>query len=212
METSLSIVIPIHNAELVLASQVERVLEMAGELTSRFEILIFDDASKDNSIEVAEELSHQYPQVRIARNAQRMGKPQTIKAAMEQSIGDVVVIYDLATPMSGVQLQRLWALRNDPDLVIAQAEPQTAPLGPGLLERLTAWGESLRKTMQQEGRGGGMQMIRRRAVNELQRSPSPERELVHDRIDGAECVSRGERATTKPPTFLTRLKGFASAE
>jgi len=71
--------------------------------------------------------------------------------------------------------------------------------------------------MREEGRGGGMQMIRRRAVNELRLSPFPERELVLDRIDGAECVNRGgharpSQATPKAPTFLARLKGFASAE
>jgi cellulose synthase/poly-beta-1,6-N-acetylglucosamine synthase-like glycosyltransferase len=217
LETSLSIVIPTHNAESVLAGQVERALEMAAELTARFEILVFDDASRDNSLEIAQELSRQYPQVRIARNVKRAGKSQAIKAAMEQTSGDVVVIYDPAAPMSGEQLRRLWAMRDDSELVIAQAEPETPMFGPGLLERLTRWGESLKRSMQQEGRGGGMQMIRRRAVNELRLSPFPERELVLDRIDGAECVSRGGHARpsqTRPkaPTLLTRLKGFAGAE
>jgi cellulose synthase/poly-beta-1,6-N-acetylglucosamine synthase-like glycosyltransferase len=155
--------------------------------------------------------------VRIAHHVKRTGKSQAIREAMEQTSGDVVVIYDPATPMSGEQLRRLWAMRDDSELVIAQAEPQTPMIGPGLLERLTRWGESLRKSMQEEGRGGGMQMIRRRAVNELRLAPFPERELVLDRIDGAECVSRGGHTqpslvTPKAPTFLARLKGFASAE
>lgn len=212
METSLSIVIPVHNAERRLSAQVERALELAGELTPRFELLIFDDASSDNSLEVAEELARQYPQVRLARNPQRLGKSQTIKSAMEQTTGDVVVIYDPAMPMSDEQLRRLWSMRDDAQLVMAQAEPHAPALSSRLLERLTTWGESLRKSMQQEGRGGGMQMIRRRAVSELRMSERPERELVIDRIDGAERVSRGGQGGAKPPTFLSRLKGFASAE
>lgn len=211
LETSLSIVLPVRNAETTLASQVDHALELAGELTHRFELLIYDDASADNTAEVAAELARRYPQVCWRHNDRRLGRAQTIKAAMQQTSGDVVFIYDPAFPLSAGQWRRLWALRNDPQVVIAQAEAaRPRPISAGLLERLSSWGESLRRSVQRSGQEGGVQMIRRQGVAELAQSESPERELRLDRVDGAECVSRGSAVAR--PSFLSRLKRFAAAE
>ena len=211
LETSLSIVLPVRNAQAHLVRQVEQLLELAGELTPTFELLIYDNASTDNTDEFAAELARRYPQVRSARSDRPLDRAQTVKAAMQQTYGEVVFIYDPASPLSPRQMQRLWKLRDDPQVVIAQAEPTPPrPISSGLLERLSGWGESLRRSMQTSGQGGGVQMIRRRGVAELAQSEHPERELRLDRIDGAEFVSRG--GAVARPSFLSRLKSFPAAE
>ena len=211
MDASLSIVLPVRNAQAQVARQVEEALELAGELTQRFEILVVDDASSDRTEEIAAELAQRYPQVRLLRNDQPRGRPEAVKTAMQRTTGDVLFIHDSGSAFSSAQLRRLWALRNDPQLVIAQAEPRPHDAGVGLLERLTAWGEALRRSMQRTGQGGGVQMIRRQGVAELAAHEQPERQLVLERIDGAEYVSRGGGRLARP-SFLSRLKSFPTAE
>ena len=47
MRDSLSILVPAYNVQATLGSHVGRLLEVAGELTGRFEILIIDNGSSD---------------------------------------------------------------------------------------------------------------------------------------------------------------------
>ena len=70
---SLTIVLPVHNAESRLRKNVRELLELASELTARFGVLIIDDGSTDATYEVAEELASYFPQVTIRRNRQCLG-------------------------------------------------------------------------------------------------------------------------------------------
>jgi cellulose synthase/poly-beta-1,6-N-acetylglucosamine synthase-like glycosyltransferase len=212
LKTLLSIVLPVYNAQARLMERVERALELAGELTPRFELLVCDDASTDQTEEIAAELAHRYPQVRLVRSDRRLGKSRTIQAAMQRAEGEVVLIVDPAAPLSAAQLRRLWELREDPRLVMAQAEqPQPKTLSASLLQRLAAWGESLARSANRSAHRGGVQMIRRQGLIDLAGIESPERELVLERVDGAEYVLRGGLAVARP-SLLSRLKGFPAAE
>jgi glycosyltransferase involved in cell wall biosynthesis len=213
LESSLSIVLPVHHSEPQLVDVVEQVLELAGELTPSFEVLILGDATTDNTEEFAAELARRYPQVRYASSSRSLGSGQTIKSAIERTSGDVVLLYDHHSPLSARQLRRLWALRNDPQVVIARAEAERPrPISSGLLDRVSAWGETLRQSVQKSEPQGGVQMIRRQGVADLADCESPQRELRLDRVEGAECLSRGGRSAMARPSFLARLKSFPAAE
>ena len=57
MKPSVTVLLPIHNAQHRLERQVAEILDVLPELTSRFELLIIDDGSTDDSFEVARHLS-----------------------------------------------------------------------------------------------------------------------------------------------------------
>ena len=57
LNKSLTIVLPVHNAESRLRKNVSELLELASELTAKFGVLIIDDGSTDATFEVAEELA-----------------------------------------------------------------------------------------------------------------------------------------------------------
>jgi hypothetical protein len=65
-------------------------LDMAVDVSERFEILIIDDASADATSEVAHDLCRHYPQIRLLRHKKPMGEDAAVRAILAQTRGDVV--------------------------------------------------------------------------------------------------------------------------
>lgn len=175
MDLSLSIVIPVHNAESTLARTVYHLLDLVPDITDCFEILIVDDGSGDQTEEIAHELALQYPQVRATRHPTRKGQTAAVQTALTQSTGDVVFVQEEGNEVCCSEIQRLWEMRHDRHLVMARAEKPRRIPSPHLLDRVSGWGEQLRSG-QAEGLGG-IQMIRREAVAELEKLEADSEEV-----------------------------------
>lgn len=114
MKQSLTIVLPIHNAEATLRGSVERVIEVAAELTNSFGVLIVDDGSTDDSYDIASEIANEYPQVHVLRQSQRRGLGPTLNRVRRSLKSDVVMVHDGVSSMNAEQLRILWNSRMDP--------------------------------------------------------------------------------------------------
>ena len=167
MDLSLSIVLPVHNGQDCLADDVHLLLDALAEITSRFEIVIIDDASSDQTEEVAHELSLEYPQVRVCRHHSRQGSANAADEAMALTNGDIVFVQEEGTRIRTAQIRRLWEMRHDRQLVMARAETPHKSVDPQLVQRLESWGQQLRDA-QPTTQPGGIQMFRREAVEDLQ--------------------------------------------
>jgi glycosyltransferase involved in cell wall biosynthesis len=94
LKRALTILLPVRNAQSTLADTVVRVLDMAADVSERFEILIIDDASSDATNEVAHDLCRHYPQVRMLRHKKPLGEEAAVRAASVQIRGEVVCVRD----------------------------------------------------------------------------------------------------------------------
>ena len=112
-QQTLSVVLTVHNAEKTLANQVTKTLDILTDLSARFELLIVDDGSTDQTEEVAHELARHFPQLRVARHARRLGGDAAAKTALERTTGDVVVLHEAETPMPSNELRRVWELGQE---------------------------------------------------------------------------------------------------
>ena len=108
MKPSVTILLPIHNAQHRLERQVAEILDVLPELTSRFELMIIDDGSTDDSFDVARHLSLKYPQVSALRHPSRLGLAQAVQSGLEQTDGDLVLVGDEQHGVRADDLRRLW--------------------------------------------------------------------------------------------------------
>lgn len=105
---TLTIVLPIHNAERTLRTDVSDVLEAGAELTSSVNVLIVDDASTDDSYEAATELARDYPQVKVIRRSKREALPRTLAEIRAKIDSDIVIVHDGASRVNPNQLRLIW--------------------------------------------------------------------------------------------------------
>lgn len=157
---SLSLVLPVRNAERTLVPRVSRLLDLLPDLTSRFEIVVVDDGSTDATADVAGELTQQYPQLRLIRHNRPGGLDAAAKTGLQSATGATVLVQEDSAPLSPAGLRRLWALRHDSSVVMARTQQRPGVFGPELLERLSTWGQALRE-LAKKNAAGGVQLIRR---------------------------------------------------
>jgi glycosyltransferase involved in cell wall biosynthesis len=176
VEQSLSVVLPVYNAEKTLSRQITKLLEVLPDITSDFEILVVDDGSTDHTEEVAFELSRYFPQLNVTRHNCRRGTDAAVRTGMMKTRGDVVFVQDEKAQIRVSDLKRLWELRHDDQLVMARVDAPNRQLSPQLLNRLSDWGSQLRESAEQEGQCG-IQMIRRDALAQLDNQTDVDRQV-----------------------------------
>ena len=138
LNDSLSILIPIHNAQSTLAGDIAKLLEVASELTANFDVLILDDASTDGTEEVAWELTTRFAQVAYVRYPERRGLVSALRAGLSETQGEFVVVCNTELPLVWDNLSRLWASRRTPETTTDVDADE-----PRWLQRLTQWGRVL---------------------------------------------------------------------
>ena len=143
MSPSLSVILPVTNAESILASKLIELLEIVSELTDAIDVLIVDDGSTDNTEEVAAELCRQFPQVALLRQSILDGQIDAAQLGIANTTGDIVLVHDITTSLSTHAIRQFWSRRNDLEVLSAGSELardrasylNAQPLGTWMLRR-----------------------------------------------------------------------------
>ena len=90
----LSIVIPIYNEEEALPFLRQRLTAFVDGLASRTEIILVNDGSSDESVELLVEWANADARVRVYNLARNFGHQAAVTAGLDQSSGDAVVVMD----------------------------------------------------------------------------------------------------------------------
>ena len=93
MIPKLSLVVPCFNESATLERCVERVLAIASE-TLALEIVIVDDASRDDSLARARGLAERHPEVRVLSHSVNRGKGAALRTGFAAVTGDFVAVQD----------------------------------------------------------------------------------------------------------------------
>jgi hypothetical protein len=195
---SLTIILPFFNGEQIVAPHVAAALELATELTPRFEIAIVDDGSTDHTEEIACDLALRYPQIHVARHYERRGIGAAVRTAMMSTWGTIAIAQPLNEPLKTAEVRRLWQAGCGQAIT---EKPTALPKAGSLIDRLVAWGQNV--TQPKPATVRGAQLIRR---SEFIADKLPAR-FVPGRVDEIDTVMG-----TAAPNFLGQVRNFALGE
>lgn len=118
-----SIVIPAYNEEAVITSSLTQLISFMKSFASSFEIIVVDDESTDNTVEVVENFSKDHPEITLKKNPHK-GKGFTVRTGVLMSSGNYVLMADadMATPMEELKRLMVWMKDHDFDIVIGSRE------------------------------------------------------------------------------------------
>ena len=91
---NLSIVTTLYNSAPYLVEFHDRCCTAAGQITDNFEIVVVNDGSPDNSLEVALELHRKDPRVRVVDLSRNFGHHKAMMTGLAHSRGDLVFLLD----------------------------------------------------------------------------------------------------------------------
>ena len=103
---TVSVVVPIYNAELTLRDLYDQLMPAMEELTDPFEVVMVEDCSRDRSWDIIRELSANDERVHGIRLSRNYGQHNALLCGIRAACHDVVVTMDddLQNPVSEIRL------------------------------------------------------------------------------------------------------------
>lgn len=121
MSCALSALVPVRNVQDYLEPALVRLLENLAEFTRVVELVAIDDGSTDATIEVASEMTAQYPQMKVIRYGQPRGWAEAIRAALVEATGQILFFEEPGCRLPLDELPWLWNATAKHSIVIGRA-------------------------------------------------------------------------------------------
>jgi glycosyltransferase involved in cell wall biosynthesis len=134
--SSLSISFPAYNEAANIGAAIEDAVRVASGLTDDFEVIVVDDGSRDRTAEVVREYAARYPQVRLIEHAVNQGYGAAVYDGLVAGTKDWAFFTDSDLQFVMDDLERLWAVRDQGDLIIGYRAPRRDPF----LRKLNGFG------------------------------------------------------------------------
>ncbi len=93
-ELLISVIVPCYNEGIVLKKSVDEIIKNLTSFTDKFEIILIEDGSEDDTFKVIQEIVEANESVRYLRFVRNFGKESAIHAGLINSKGKAVVIMD----------------------------------------------------------------------------------------------------------------------
>ena len=148
-----SIVLPVYNEAGVLRQNVEDLIAYLRGLEDRFrfEVIIVNDGSRDESGAIAEELARRHPALRVAHHPTNFGVGQALKFGFSLSGGDYVVVLDVDLSYSPEHIELLLGKITETraKLVLASPYMEGGRLTnvPGVRRFFSVWGNRFLRSL-----------------------------------------------------------------
>jgi cellulose synthase/poly-beta-1,6-N-acetylglucosamine synthase-like glycosyltransferase len=139
-EPSVSILIPAHNEDKVIDKLLQKMTELSYP-KDKLEVILIDDASLDNTGQIAEEYSKKYEFMKVLHRDGQVGakgKASALNAGLKQITGEIVICFDADyLPHSDI-VAKLVAKFADPSVGAVQGRPVVSNEPRNIITRLIA--------------------------------------------------------------------------
>lgn len=115
---SISIVVPMYNEQGNALRVIQSLDHKLKKLTNKYEIIIVESGSTDNTKAVVDELAQQYKRCRVFHQDKKEGLGSALRYGFRESRNDLVLYMDGDEPFSADEIQRAVPIIKDADAVI----------------------------------------------------------------------------------------------
>ena len=92
--SSLSVILPVHNEEAIIAHTITRSLQFLNRWVPDFEVMVVNDGSTDNTKLILEDLAMAHPWVRIIDHPVNLGYGAALASGFEAATKDLIFFMD----------------------------------------------------------------------------------------------------------------------
>lgn len=133
-----SILMPVYNEGDKIAKNIEETVRTFDEFGCKYEIIVIDDGSTDNSLEIISTAATMHPNTIIKRSRINYGKGRALKIGFRAATGDYVVFLDSDMELHPGQLQTFFDIMrlDDADVVIGSKRHPNSKLNYPLQRRI----------------------------------------------------------------------------
>jgi undecaprenyl-phosphate 4-deoxy-4-formamido-L-arabinose transferase len=169
-----SAVVPLLNEAATLEELVARLRATLAPRAARFEIVLVDDGSSDDTREILRRLESEDPTIRVFELTRNFGQAAAVVCGLIESRGDVVVTLDgdLQNPPEEIP-KLLDALDKGADIATAKRTQRYESLGRWLGSRVIHWMAKRLTNAEIEDFGGQFKAYRRSALEATLRAWAP---------------------------------------
>jgi dolichol-phosphate mannosyltransferase len=134
----ISVIIPAKNEERNLPVLIDRLFSTLRELNRRFEVIVVNDGSTDETLRVLRRLAVSFPELRAIDLARNYGQTAAIMAGLDHARGDIIVPIDADLQNDPADIPRLLAKLDEGYDVVSgwRVDRQDAAIRRNLVSRI----------------------------------------------------------------------------
>ena len=123
----LSVIIPVYNEHEIISHVIKTWLEELREMKIDFELLLFNDGSTDETLEIINNVSKEHSEV-VVFNKDNTGHGPTIIQGYLQSKSEWTFQIDSDNEISTDQFRKIWDSRIDKDFILGVRTNRKSPI------------------------------------------------------------------------------------
>ena len=116
----LTVLLPVRNKQATLGATIADIMEITAELTDRMELIVVDEGSIDETMDVVCDASRKYPQIRYIRHSEPQGGAAIFQACLREGSGAIIMMYDDQGGLALGEVSRYWQLTDRGRMIIEQ--------------------------------------------------------------------------------------------
>jgi len=142
IDDKISLIIPVYNGSSCIEETLRETIKTLKDFSFRYEIIVVDDGSKDDTFLKLKKISQEYPQIILVRNKRNFGKGRAIKKGFRFCRGKWVVFMDADLSLHPRQISTFFDIMSltDADVVIGSKFHPNSCLNYPILRRFLSLG------------------------------------------------------------------------
>ena len=115
--TSISLFFPCYNESANVANMIEQSVKVGEEYGVDYEVVVVDDGSQDNSVEIVKQWVQKNPRVRLVRHDENQGYGAALRTGLRSVTKDLVFLTDGDNQFRLTDIEKLFSKIDSCDVV-----------------------------------------------------------------------------------------------